>query len=130
MKNKVEFHLPKEGFRGEIKVRDFVSVLDEPKDAGGTNEGPNPIENLLGSLAGCIALTLRMYSKRKEWETGEIKVEVYQEENEHHQMEIHKIISFGNKDLSDEQLKKLHEISSKCPVSKLIQSPIAVIDDY
>lgn len=130
MKNKVEFHLPEEGYKGEIRVRGFVSILDEPQEAGGTNAGPNPVENLLGSLAGCIALTLRMYAKRKEWDTGEIKVEVFQEESEHHQMEIHKRISFGKEGtLSKDQLKKLYEISEKCPVSKLIQSPIAVIID-
>lgn len=128
MKNKATFILPEKGYRGEIQIRGFVSVLDEPETAGGTNQGPNPMENLMGSLAGCIALTLRMYANRKNWDTGEIKVEVYATEDEHHGVQIIKEIHFEKKDsLTEEQLNKLHEISGKCPVSKIIQSPVAVV---
>lgn len=32
-------------------------VVDEPERLGGTNEGPNPLEYELASLAGCINVT-------------------------------------------------------------------------
>lgn len=35
----------------------FEFVVDKPLAAGGTNEGPNPLEYLLGSLAGCVGIS-------------------------------------------------------------------------
>ena len=45
------------GFRSEAKVRDFDSAKsDEPYQLGGTNTGPNPVEQLLGALGNCLAV--------------------------------------------------------------------------
>lgn len=35
----------------------FEFVVDKPVAAGGTNQGPNPVEYLLGALAGCVGIT-------------------------------------------------------------------------
>lgn len=46
-----------EGLLGSVKVRDFKPLLlDEPKDLGGTNKGPNPVEYLMSGIAGCFSL--------------------------------------------------------------------------
>lgn len=37
-----------------VEARDFTFSVDEPQDLGGTNAGPNPVEYLLGALAGCL----------------------------------------------------------------------------
>lgn len=37
-----------------VQVRDFEFVVDEPQSLGGTDTGPNPVEYLLGSWAGCL----------------------------------------------------------------------------
>ncbi len=36
-----------------VNVRDVSSVIDEPVERGGTNEGPSPTETLMASLMGC-----------------------------------------------------------------------------
>ncbi len=47
----------KGGFRSEAKIRDFESVKsDEPPTLGGTNTGPNPVEQVLGALGNCLAV--------------------------------------------------------------------------
>ncbi|MGI9436857.1 MAG: OsmC family protein [Geminicoccaceae bacterium] len=47
----------KGGFRSEAKVRDFGSARsDEPNQLGGTNTGPNPVEQVLGALGNCLAV--------------------------------------------------------------------------
>lgn len=47
----------KGGFRSEAKVRDFGSTRsDEPNQLGGTNTGPNPVEQVLGALGNCLAV--------------------------------------------------------------------------
>lgn len=37
-----------------VEARDFEFSIDEPTNMGGTNAGPNPVEYLLGALAGCL----------------------------------------------------------------------------
>ena len=45
------------GFRSEAKVREFApSASDEPDQLGGTNTGPNPVEQVLGALGNCLAV--------------------------------------------------------------------------
>lgn len=45
------------GFRSEAKVRDFSpAASDEPEILGGTDTGPNPVEQLLGALGNCLAV--------------------------------------------------------------------------
>lgn len=126
---KTTFQLPENGFKGTAKVRDFEWILDEPKSDGGTNLGPTPMESLQGALAGCIAITLRMYAERKGWETGEINVDIHVTEDEKRQKVFHKNITYGNKNLTQEQLDRLKVISSKCPVSKIVQQAHEVIFD-
>ncbi len=47
----------KGGFRSEAQIRDFVTARsDEPDQLGGTNTGPNPVEQVLGALGNCLAV--------------------------------------------------------------------------
>ncbi len=45
------------GFRSEAKVRGFCPAKsDEPAQLGGTDTGPNPVEQILGTLGNCLAV--------------------------------------------------------------------------
>lgn len=45
------------GFRSSAKIRNFEpSRSDEPEQLGGTDTGPNPVEQLLGALGNCLAV--------------------------------------------------------------------------
>lgn len=45
------------GTKNEITVRRFPAfAIDEPKNMGGQNSAPNPVEYLLGAAAGCFAI--------------------------------------------------------------------------
>ena len=44
-------------FRSEARTRDLPAVpSDEPTTLGGSNEAPNPVEQLLAALGGCLAV--------------------------------------------------------------------------
>lgn len=51
-----------EGLKSEISIRDFKLTVDEPPELGGRNEGPNPVELVLASLATCQEITYRLYA--------------------------------------------------------------------
>ena len=53
------------GTRVDIRSRQFLWRSDEPPPASGADSGPTPYEFLLGSLAACIAITLRLYATHK-----------------------------------------------------------------
>ena len=55
----------KSGTAVDIRSRRFLWRSDEPASAGGADTGPTPYEFLLGSLAACIAITLRLYANHK-----------------------------------------------------------------
>ena len=47
----------KGGFRSEATIRDFQpTTSDEPPSLGGTNTGPNPVEQVLAALGNCLAV--------------------------------------------------------------------------
>jgi uncharacterized OsmC-like protein len=44
-------------FRSEAAVRSFAPITsDEPPALGGTDQAPNPVEQLLGALGNCLAV--------------------------------------------------------------------------
>ena len=45
------------GFRSHASIREFAPIpSDEPAALGGTDTGPNPVEQLLGALGNCLAV--------------------------------------------------------------------------
>jgi uncharacterized OsmC-like protein len=46
------------------KIRTHHLEIDEPKELGGTDKGPNPVELLLAALGGCQAIVLRFYGEK------------------------------------------------------------------
>ena len=65
-----------QGFSHEIDVRSHRVLVDEARDIGGEDDGPNPQELLAASLASCTAITMEMYAKRKGWDLGPVEVAV------------------------------------------------------
>lgn len=53
-------------YKVEVKAGERIFYLDQPRFAGGTDAGPNPLEFFLSSLAGCIATTARIVAKQKD----------------------------------------------------------------
>lgn len=52
------------GFRTEVQCS-HPFIIDQPKASGGTDEGPNPLEIYLTSLAGCISALARIIAMQR-----------------------------------------------------------------
>ena len=112
----------KQDFTVENRTASHSWFADEPIELGGKDEGPKPTELFLSSLASCILITVRMVAQRKEWNTGEISILLTMNKLEKG-VEIIKKISFENQ-LEEEQVKRLLDVSNRCPVAKIISNPI------
>lgn len=121
--------LDNDHFTTEIRTGKHALVADEPKSYGGKDLGPSPYQYVSAGLAACTAMTLRMYSKRKDWDLGEIKVKV--DHDKKHCKDCHdenskidhflRTISIEN-DLTEKQQEKILEIANKCPVHRSLMS--------
>ena len=128
-----------DGLRQEILVRDKRVIADEPKEAGGTDEGPNPYELLLGALGSCTAMTILMYARRKKWPVEHVRVEL-----DHSRVHVSDCEECEDKDvkldyfrkrvtlrgpLTEEQRARLEEISQRCPVHRTLMGTIRIDDE-
>lgn len=121
--NTASFTLLGKGYQGQVITPHHAFYVDEPESLGGKDKYPNPENYLLGALASCTAITIRMYAQRKGWELGQIKVEVTLKEvirKDGKGYRIKKDITFENHELSNEQVDDLIRVSDKCPVSKIL----------
>ena len=93
-------------------------VTDEPASAGGDGTGPSPHELFPASLAACISTTLVMYARVKEWELGEVAVDVtYDPDARPRRFEIEISVSA---ELTPEQLGRISKISAACPIHRAL----------
>lgn len=124
--------------RTEIKVRHHEWHCDEPVADGGGDTAPTPGEMMLGALGSCMAITCKMYARRKGWDLQAVEVQVDYERfkgadyplhdgAELYVHEVRKALTFHG-DLDDKQRRRLYDIAGKCPIHRLLASPTYFVD--
>ncbi|PTX64275.1 putative OsmC-like protein [Melghirimyces profundicolus] len=58
-------------------VRDFTFLVDEPEKLGGTNEGPTPLEYVIGAFNGCLLVVIEMVAKEQQFLFKDVVIESY-----------------------------------------------------
>jgi uncharacterized OsmC-like protein len=126
----------KEGFRTQITAGGHQLIADEPKEAGGTDEGPSPYELLLAALGACTAMTLKMYVERKKLPITDVEVlltfdrihiddcESCVKEERLNDQEVQHIsrLIYVTGDVTEEQKERLLYVAGRCPVHVTLHS--------
>lgn len=112
------------GFKHTVQVRDHQLTVDEPLESGGDDAGPDPQEMLAVSLASCTAITMEMYAARKNWEIGNVEVEVQYTPAERGCPTKFDIVLRLPDDLPEEQVERLQVIAAKCPVHRTLDGEV------
>jgi putative redox protein len=119
------------GYQIEIDTGSHQFIIDEPASKGGDDAGPNPNDILLAALAGCKAITVQMYARRKGWPLEGVSLSLSHskihaddcddcEEDATGKIDVIEVDIAFEGDLSEEQLARLKEISDRCPVHKTL----------
>lgn len=123
---KVKAHISKENYKTIVTTPTSEFITDMPEDEGGQNLGPKPKELLAAALAGCVAMTVKMYANRSNWLLDDVFVDVeIDTETTPGTTIFKKTVSFKG-DLTEEQTHRLHVIAQKCPINKILLNPILV----
>ena len=128
------------GTRVELRARGFTWVGDEPLDVGGTDTGPSPYELLLGSLAACIAATLRLYASHKRIGLSAVDVELgfdrvhaddcadCDERKDGWTNRVHTAVTIHGT-FDEAQRERLEQVARRCPVHKTLVEGMTILDD-
>lgn len=115
-----------EGFAHDIEIEGgHKLVADEPESVGGTDTGPSPTRLLAASLAACTAITVEMYADRKDWDVGELEVEVETTYEGPVPTRFDVMLRLPG-ELEEEQVERLLVIAGKCPVHKALAGETTV----
>lgn len=116
--------LSTDNFSATVKSRDFIYRIDTAVEKGGSDTGPAPVEYFLAAIGGCVAITLRTYADKMNWDLGEITV-VAREETKLTPDGIVKTIFEEisvEKKVTGEQLSALKERAKICPVAQMVKN--------
>lgn len=128
-KPKSKVVLSTDNFKATAKSRDFNFVLDTALVKGGSNTGPTPVEYFLSAIGGCVAITLRTYADKMNWDLGEISVVVYEDTR----LTPNGIVKTIFEEISIEkkvtalQLEALKERANSCPVAQMVKNQTNII---
>ena len=107
-----------------IAIRHHRLTADEGPEHGAADSGPSPSELLLGALASCVAVTIQMYARRKDWPVRHVRVETTGQTVDGAYVIDRRVVLEG--ELSDEQRTRLLDIAGRCPVSKRLTSGVTI----
>lgn len=125
------------GFLSNVKIRNFEFVSDEPVELGGTNEGPNPVEYVLGAFAACQEIVVKAYATVLDIDLKAVHVEV------DGNLDLHGFLNLSEEragfksitykttietnETDTEKLKILEKFSvDRCPVLDIISNPVKI----
>jgi uncharacterized OsmC-like protein len=120
-----------------VEAGRFKIIVDEPKNQGGTDDGPTPVDYLLAGLAGCINVVGHVIAKEMGFELRGMDIQLEGDLNPARFMGKSKEQRAGYKEIrvkitpdsdADEATleKWLEIVEDRCPVSDTLVNPTPV----
>ena len=125
------------GFLADVNVRNFNFKSDEPIELGGTNQGPNPVEYVLGAFAACQEIVIKAYATVLGIQLNSVEVDVEGDLDLHGFLNLTEArpgftsVRYNTKIETTEtdsvKLQQLEELSIKrCPVLDIVRNAVQV----
>ena len=115
-------------FKAKATSRAFSYAIDTALEKGGSNTGPTPVEYFLSAIGGCVAITLKTFADKQNWDLGHISVEVVEETKLTPDGIVKRITEniSVEKEITDVQLIKLKEHAKNCPVAQMVSNETTI----
>lgn len=125
-------------------VRDQVQVemgrhsmlIDHPVEMDGDDLGPSPVVTLLAALAGCKAVTVARYARRKGYPVESIEVRIPAFDLDHDRIDgpVHAVLRVSGAEvvielkgpITEEQRQELEAVADSCPVTETLRRGVAI----
>jgi putative redox protein len=107
----------------------FTFQSDAPRSTGGLGASPSPVELLTAALAACKTMTAQMYAQRKGWPIRSVRVEArhVKKDADGSARDAFECDIWVEGDLSDEQRRRVYEITARCPVHLMLEASTPVV---
>lgn len=123
--------------RVTVKARNFTMVVDEPPALGGEDKGANPVEFVLGALAGCLNVMGNLIAKEMGMKVNNLEFAIEgplnpdklfgkPTEDRAGFKEINVKVNIDSDADAETLAKWLEAIESRCPVSDNLGNPTPV----
>lgn len=122
------------GLTTTAKVRGFSFALDEPRELGGADAGPNPVEAVLAALGSCQAIVYTAYAAALGLRLDRVKVETKGHLDLRGFLNLARVgaglerVTYAVRIESPEPPEKLRELArlvdEHCPVLDSLRSPV------
>ena len=117
-----------------VEARDFEFVVDEPAALGGSNDGPNPVEYLIGAWAGCLNVVVHTVSEERQIDLDAVEIEIQGDLDPRKFLGAAEDVRAGYQELEvridvesdadEETLEELRAaVEERCPVGDNIENP-------
>jgi putative redox protein len=117
----------RKGYAHAVTFEHHTLIVDEPAERGGADTGPRPTVLLAMSLASCTAITIEMYADRKQWDLGDLEVDVDYELDPKGTSRFDLTLKLPTT-LNDEQVDRLRVIAGRCPVHRVLKGEVEITD--
>ena len=125
-------------YRTDLNIRNFRFIIAEPEKIGGKNEGPTPMEYVLGALNGCLSVVIELVAEERGFELRGLRVSSsglvdqrglfgtadVSPQFQSVEVSISGVVSAPGSKLAEFQ----HAVLKRCPVYNLIRDSKAQID--
>jgi len=112
----------------EVKARNFNIIVDEPKELGGEDDAPNPVEYILAGYAGCLNVVTHLVAREKNIEIRYLRINIHGEINPQRLFgqsfderagfcSIHVEIEIQTNASQEENEALIREVKERCPVN-------------
>ena len=128
------------GLKADITIRGFELTADEPEALGGDNQGPNPVEIVLGAFASCQEIVIKAYAAVLGIKIESIDVSAVGNldlrgffnlaEVRPGFQSVHFKTTIQTDEKDEEKLENLKYFAvNKCPVMDMLRNPVPVEGD-
>ena len=120
----------------QVEMGGHSMLIDHPVEMDGDDLGPSPVLILLAALAGCKAVTVARYARRKGYPLESIEVRIPAFDLDHHRIDgpVHAVMRVSGAEtvieltgpITEEQRQELEAVAHSCPVSETLRRGVAI----